>query len=141
MSDERAFVDTNVLVYLFDDSEPVKQAIARRLLERERRELFVSTQVLQELYVSLTKGTDPIARPELAERAVREAAGYSIVQIDTSLVFAAITTAREQQLSFWDALIIQAAAQASCATVLSEDLNDGQVVEGVRVENPFARAA
>jgi predicted nucleic acid-binding protein len=72
---------------------------------------------------------------------VREAAGYSIVQIDTSLVFAAITTAREQQLSFWDALIIQAAAQASCATVLSEDLNDGQVVEGVRVENPFARAA
>jgi predicted nucleic acid-binding protein len=141
MSDERAFVDTNVLTYLFDDSEPDKQALARRLLEREHRELFVSTQVLQELYVSLTKGGDPIATPDVAERAVREAAGYSMVQVDTSLVFAAIATARDHQLSFWDALIIRAAAHASCAVVLSEDLNEGQLIEGVRVENPFASVA
>ena len=138
MNDDRAFVDTNVLTYLFDDSEPDKQGLARRLLEHERRELFVSTQVLQELYVSLIKGREPIAAPEVAERAVREAAGYSVVQVDTSLVFAAIETAREHRLSFWDALIIRAAACASCAAVLSEDLSEGQVIEGVRVENPFA---
>lgn len=141
MSDERAFVDTNVLTYLFDDSEPEKQGLARRLLERERRELFISTQVLQELYVSLTKGREPIAAPDVAERAVREAAGYSIVQVDVPLVFAAIETARRNELSFWDALIIRAAARASCEVVLSEDLNDGQVIDGVRVENPFVRIA
>jgi predicted nucleic acid-binding protein len=140
MSDDRAFVDTNVLTYLFDDSEPDKQQLARRLLESERREIFVSTQVLQELYVSLTKGREPIAPPEVAERAVREAAAYSMVQVDTSLVFAAIETAREHRLSFWDALIVRAAARARCDVVFSEDLNEGQVIQGVRVENPFAAA-
>jgi predicted nucleic acid-binding protein len=138
MSGDRAFVDTNVLTYLFDDAEPKKQQVARRRLESERREVFVSTQVLQELYVSLTKGRAPIATPEIAERAVREAAAFSVVQIDTPLVLAAIETARQHQLSFWDSLIVRAAAHAGCQVVLSEDLSDTQVIEGVRIENPFA---
>jgi predicted nucleic acid-binding protein len=138
MSADRVFVDTNVLTYLFDASEPEKQARAERQLRGEAREIFVSTQVLQELYVSLTKGRNPITTPEIAERAVREASLYSVVHVDTALVFAGIAAARTHRISFWDALIVRAAAQAGCEALLSEDLNPGQVFYGVRVENPFA---
>jgi predicted nucleic acid-binding protein len=137
MTAERVFVDTNVLTYVFDDSEPDKQLQARARLTQEKREIFVSTQVLQELYVSLTKGRDPIATPEIAEAAVRAATGYSIVQVDTTLVLGAITLSRAHRLSFWDALIVSAASGGGCQSLLSEDLNDGQVIEGVRIENPF----
>ena len=94
--------------------------------------------ILQELYVSLTKGGNPIADADLADRAVREAANYSIVQIDVPLVLAGIETARRFRISFWDALIVRAAHQAVCDVLLTEDLNDGQVFDGVRIENPFA---
>jgi predicted nucleic acid-binding protein len=141
MSVDRTFVDTNVLTYLFDDAEPDKQAAARAWLEREarEREVVISTQVLQELYVSLTKGRAPIASPEVAEQAVRSAAEYTVVQVDTKLVLAAIETSAAHQLSFWDALIVRAAAQARCDRLLSEDLNATQRIEGVEVVDPFAR--
>ena len=141
MSAERIFVDTNVLAYLFDDAEPEKQASARARLEAEQRasELVISTQVLQELYVALTKGRAPIATAEIADRAVRTVAdGYTTVQVDVPLVLAAIETSRGETISFWDALILEAAARAGCTRLLSEDLNHGQTIAGVVVENPFA---
>ncbi len=141
MSAERTFVDTNVFAYLFDDSEPTKRERARRRLlsEHGNREIVLSTQVLQELYVALTKGRKPIASAEVAEAAVREAArGYTVVQVDIPLVLLAIETSRRQRLSFWDALIVRAAALSGCDRLLSEDLNDGQTIEGVVIENPFA---
>ncbi len=139
MSVERTFVDTNVFAYVFDDSERNKQATAGKRLEQEQREreIVVSTQVLQELYVALTRGKSPIASPEIAERAVHEVSKYTVAQVDTTAVFAAIAASRQSHISFWDALIIRAAADSGCSVLLSEDLNDGQVIEGVRVENPF----
>lgn len=142
MSVDRVFVDTNVLAYLFDEAEPDKRDIAAARLEREReqRELVVSTQVLQELYVCLTRGKDPIATAETAERAVRDAARLTTVQVDVPLVFQAIRRTRDASLSFWDALIVEAALASRCNTLLSEDMNDGQVFEGLCIENPFATA-
>jgi predicted nucleic acid-binding protein len=140
MSADRVFVDTNVLTYMFDDAEPEKQSEARAYLTQEKREIFVSTQVLQELYVSLTKGREPITTSEIAEAAVRAATGYSVVQIDTTLVLAAIAIARTNRLSFWDALIVSAAVSGGCQTLLTEDLNDGQIIEGVTIESPFRHA-
>ena len=137
MNADRVFVDTNVFTYLFDRSEPKKQAIAARHLRSETREIFISTQVLQELYVSLTKGRNPIATAELAERAVREASNYSVVHVDTALVFAGIEASRKHRISFWDGLIVRAAVQADCEVLLTEDLNPGQLIDGVRVDNPF----
>ena len=137
MNAERVFVDTNVLTYLFDAGQHDKQRRAEHALKSEKREMFVSTQVLQELYVSLTKGKNPITSPETAEQAVRAASEYSVVHIDIALVFSAIQSCRKHRISFWDALIVRAAAQAECGAVLSEDLNDGQLIDGVRVENPF----
>jgi predicted nucleic acid-binding protein len=140
MSDDRTFVDTNVLTYLFDDSEPKKKARARERLEREQREreIVISTQVLQELFVSLTKGRAPIATPEIAEKAVQEAAAFTVVQVDVPLILSGIQAAERHRISFWDALILRAAAQSRCGVLLSEDLNDGQVLDSVRMENPFS---
>ncbi len=135
----RTFIDTNVLVYLFDDSEPKKRDKARRRLTaaHEQSELVVSTQVLQELYVALTRGSDPIASSDVAADAVREVANLTVVQVDTLLVLAAIDTQRRHRISFWDALIVCAAVEARCFELLSEDLNAGQEIDGLRIENPF----
>lgn len=135
----RTFIDTNVLAYLFDDSEPKKRDKARRRLEtaHAETELVVSTQVLQELYVALTRGNSPVASSEVAAEAVREVATLTVVQIDAQLVLAAIENHRRHRISFWDALIVSAAIEAGCDTVLTEDLNEGQDLDGVRVENPF----
>jgi predicted nucleic acid-binding protein len=139
MSD-RAFVDTNVLTYLFDASEPTKRARAERLLIEETAvsELVISTQVLQELYVSLTRGKDPIASPAVAQQAVEAAAHYTVIQVDVGLVQAGVRLCQSARLSFWDALIVSAASAAGCSRLLTEDLNDGQTIEGVRIENPFS---
>lgn len=138
MSD-KVFLDTNVLVYPFDPSEPDKRAAAIRRLMREqaRGACVVSTQVLQELYVALTRGAAPICAREVADEAVRAASRLEVVVVDTSLVLAAVSASRRWQVSFWDALILCSAAAAGCTVVLSEDLNAGQDYGGVRVESPF----
>lgn len=139
----RVFVDTNVLVYLFDAAEPGKRALAAATLEREGAEhqLVVSTQVLQELYVALTRGNHPIASAELAREAVEAASAYATVEVDAPLVLQAIDLSRQCRLSLWDALIVSAARRAGCQRLLTEDLNAGQVIDGVRIENPFARTS
>lgn len=135
----RVFVDTHVLTYVLDDAEPSKRNAARErlLAEQSEHDLVVSTQVLQELYVSLTRGSHPIASSKVAESAVRDAARFTVVQVDVPLVMAAVVTSREHRISFWDALIVRAAVEAGCDRLLTEDLNAGQVIDGVRIENPF----
>jgi predicted nucleic acid-binding protein len=139
MSD-RVFLDTNVLVYLFDGSEPKKRERAQARLSTERRksELVISTQVMLELYNALTRGPHPICQHEDASAAVREAGKLTVVQVDPPLILEAIAARREEQLSLWDALIIQAARVSGCARVLSEDLCDGRTYGAVLIENPFA---
>src|SRR5690606_35450244 len=124
MSD-RVFIDTNVLAYLFDLSEPEKRARADEILQRESQlsELVVSTQVLQELYVTLTRGKEPMAPPDIAQQAIEAAANYTVIQVDVGLVLAGITISRNAQLSFWDGLIMALAASAGCARILTEVLN------------------
>jgi len=139
MRGDSVFVDTNVLVYLFDGGAKEKQRAARARLASEvgDREFFVSTQVLQELYAALTRGKSPIATHEIAESAVRYATSFSVVQVDVPLVLSAISRRNDLQLSFWDSLIVVAAQEAGCSTLLTEDLNHGQSFDGVSVENPF----
>ena len=140
MSGERVFVDTDVLVYAFDDAEPKKQKRAVHTLSERLAgsQIVVSTQVLQELYVALTRGTAPIATPEIAERAVRDASAFMVVQVDVPLVLEAIGEAQRRSISFWAALIVRAARSAGCDTLLSEDLGTGETIDGVSVQNPFA---
>lgn len=135
----RVFLDTNLLVDLFDDDAPVKQTRAREILDARVRDgqAVISTQVLQEFYVAVTRKLERPLPEEDAEAAVRQLSHLPTVQIDAPLVLSAIATSRSSRISLWDALILQAAAVAGCESLLSEDLHPGQTIEGVRVENPF----
>jgi predicted nucleic acid-binding protein len=136
----RVFLDTNVLVYVYDADEPTKQALAAERVKSLVADgvAVVSTQVLQEFYVTVTR---KLARPvpqDAAEQAVRELASLPVVAIDRPLVLAAIRTSREAHLSLWDALIISAAMTANCSMILSEDMQPGVKIDGLWVENPFS---
>lgn len=135
----RTFLDSNVLVYSVDESlaEKAKHERATELLSAQPENLVVSTQVLQEFYVVTTRKLKNPLSEELAARAVRGIAKLDVVGVDVPLVLSAVDTSRTVRLSLWDALIIEAASRAGCERVLSEDLNAGQVIRGVRIENPF----
>ncbi len=136
---ERVFLDTNVLVYLFDADEPVKQQRARTLLSNQelRDQVTLSTQVLQEFYVSVTRKLAVPLDPDTALKAVQDLAVFPIIQIDTPLILLAIQRSRKATVSFWDALILEAALVAGTTLLYSEDFQDGASFGKLRIANPF----
>lgn len=132
-----AFLDTNVLVYAIDRSEPAKRKIAQQLLARRADDLVVSAQVLSELYAVITRKFRESITPEQAASFVNHISNLSVVAIDADLVRDAIGVRRDAQLSYWDGLILAAARVAGCDVVLTEDLSHGSTIAGVRIENPF----
>jgi len=136
----KTFFDTNVLVYAFDVDAPAKRKKAAQLLSERAAagEVLVSTQVLQEFYVTVTR---KLARPlaeELALVATRELTAFPVVNVDANLVVAAIGSSREHRISFWDALIVEAARSGGASVLYSEDFSDGRSFAGATVKNPFA---
>ena len=137
---DTCFIDTNVLVYAHDQYEQDRRPVAQQILERlwRNREGAVSTQVLQEFYVVATrKFTPPMSR-----RAARDLVGaygeWQLVRPDAAMVIAASLLEERFSISFWDALIVEAARRAGARRLLTEDLQHGQSLAGVRVENPFS---
>jgi len=135
-----SFVDTNVLVYAYDDNEPKKRDRAIALLEELGRtdEIIISTQVLQEFYVTVTR---KLARPlddKDAGQALEAWTEVPVVVVDANMVLAAAHLCRARSLSFWDALIVEAARSRGCSRILSEDMQSGSDYDGLVVENPFA---
>ena len=134
---KRVFFDSNVIVYAQDTTEPWKRERAQTLICDAFTDdtAVISGQVLGETFVTLVKklGFDV----EKAADEIRMLSQMKVVEISSSLVLRALQIKIECQLSYWDSLIIAAAEAASCETVWSEDLNDGQVYAGVRVRNPF----
>lgn len=135
----RAFFDTNVLLYMYDDNEPAKKAEALRLFgaEVEADRAVLSTQVLQEFYVNAVRKLKNPLSPERAEARVRDFSQLPLIQVDAPLILAAIARGQALSFSFWDALIVEAALEASADLLLTEDLQHGQIIDGLRVENPF----
>ena len=121
----RAFLDTNVLVYSIDHSDPVKHDIAREVLASRADELVVSAQVLSELYAVITRKLSASVTPEQAASFVDRISGLLVVAIDADLVREAIAVSRQSQLSYWDGLILAAARLARCDVLLTEDLAHG----------------
>ena len=136
---DRVFVDTNVLVYAFDASEPEKKAAALDLLDRGRKEgnLVVSVQVLQELYVTVTRKLTPPLPEREALEAVEKLALLPVVAADRDLVLDGIRGSQRLRISFWDALIVAAARRAGARRLLTEDLSHGQDYDGVTAFDPF----
>lgn len=135
-----AFIDTNVLVYAFEKSASSKKRAAQQLLAELMGEdrLRVSTQVLQELFVTLTrKAAQPCSHQE-ALTVLEDLTAWPLMVVDYAAIRAAAELAGQAALSFWDALAVVAAARSGARLLYSEDLNDGQEILGVRVTNPFA---
>ena len=135
----KCFVDTNILVYSVDLRAGVKREIARSLLDDRRAEPLkvVSTQVLQEFYVTCV-GKLGYAAPQAREM-TQMWASLSVVGIGAHDVLEAIDCSVLNRISFWDALIVTAARKAACRVLWTEDLSDGQIINGVLIENPFLR--
>ena len=133
-----SFFDTNVLVYFVDEDEPEKQEIARKLVQEYLIEGngMISVQVLREFYWTVRKLRHPLSE-ERAREAVRDLAGFSPLAEDARMVLRAVDRTREASISFWDALIVEAALKGGADRLLTEDMQHGQVIEGMRIENPF----
>jgi predicted nucleic acid-binding protein len=136
------FVDTNILVYAHDASEAVKQPIARERLERLWADGAgtLSTQILQEFYVVATRKLASPMSPMEAREIVGLYSVWPLVIIDSPLILNASRLEEDHQLSFWDALVLEASRVAGAELLLTEDMQHGRVIEGVRIENPFRGA-
>lgn len=140
MNDEApAFVDTNLLVYAFDSSDPARNLSAARLISRlmDQDRLRLSVQVLQEFYVTMTRKARPPWSPERALAKLDDFSAWPVISTDPMLVREAVLLSRDAVLSFWDSLVVVAAARSGASILYTEDLNHGQIFRGVQVVNPF----
>ena len=135
----RVFVDTNVLVYAHDTSTRTKHEKARALVERlwQDRNGAVSTQILQELYVSLRRKAGRPLPSEEARAVVADYLRWEVVVNNGDSILDAVALEQRYGISFWDALVIQASRACGAEVLYSEDLSDGQVYDSVRVVSPF----
>lgn len=136
----RSFIDTNILVYADSADEPEKRALAVALIagHRRARSGVVSTQVLQEFaHVALRKLNLPL--PVVRER-LAFYAGFEVVLASPQLISQALDLHQTRSVAFYDALIVQAACNSGCAQLLSEDMQAGATLAGVRIVNPFSAA-
>ncbi|MGA3211112.1 MAG: PIN domain-containing protein [Terriglobales bacterium] len=138
MSD-RSFVDTNILVYAHDRTTGEKHKRARRLVEQlwESGQGALSTQVLQELCVTLRRRAGQPRSVDDMRRLLHDYLSWIIVVNTADSVLQALDLEARYKISFWDALILQAAESAGAETLYSEDLSPGQKYGPVRVVNPL----
>jgi predicted nucleic acid-binding protein len=134
------FVDTDVLLYARDAGEPGKQPRAAEWLGYLWREQLgrTSTQVLCEYYVNLTRRLDPGLAPDEAWDDVQALLSWRPQPIDQDTLLRGREIEMRYRLSWWDSLIVAAAQLQGCAILLTEDLQDGAVLGGVTVRNPFS---
>lgn len=133
----KVFLDTNIFIYSMDAFDPAKRKRCRLLLQSARKDFegVISTQVLQEFYVTATKklGADPLVMKDILHSLEQ----FEIVVVNPAIIHEAIDCSIINRISFWDSLIVVAAESAQCGMLWTEDLNDGQVIRGVRIENPL----
>ena len=138
-----AFVDTNILVYAYDTADAAKQRIASEALTAlwHTRTGAVSTQVLQEFYVVATAPHKRAMPPAEARELVELYSAWPLVLIEPLLILNAARLHERSSVSFWDALIVEAARVAGATRILSEDLLGGGTIDGLEIVDPFARYA
>ncbi len=139
----RVFVDTNILVYARDLGQPAKQSIASRWIASlwRQRQGRLSIQVLQEYYITVTAKLKPGLPVVRAREDVRNLALWDPVAIDTRLLESAWMLVDRYGFSWWDAQIVAAAKRAGCDVLLTEDLQNGQNIDGLVIVNPFSVGA
>jgi predicted nucleic acid-binding protein len=136
---ERVFVDTNVLVYVRDSTDEEKQRRAAEWMGAlwQTRSGRLSVQVLQEYYVTVTSKLDPPRTVEDARDDVIALSAWKPITPDLELLERAWDVQDRFAFSWWDSLIVGAGLQGGCRFLLSEDLQDGQRVDGLTIISPF----
>jgi predicted nucleic acid-binding protein len=137
----RLFVDTNVLIYALDPSDPLKRQVSADLLRQtiKSHTLTLSPQSLNECYRVLSdrRRLMPV---DQARAYVKTLAPWAIAPLDAATTERAWAVQDTAKLSWWDSLMVAAALRADCRLFISEDLNDGQVIDGMRIASPFTGA-
>ena len=136
---DKYFVDTNILVYAHDKSAGAKHERAKATVEdlwRDRSGV-VSTQVLQELCVNLRRKARRPVDLNTAREIIADYLVWDVVTNTGESILEALEFEEQYRISFWDALIVQAAEASGAAVLYSEDLSEGQTYRGVRVVNPL----
>lgn len=133
------FIDTNVLIYAHDRSAGEKHSRARDLIQElwQSGDGCLSLQVLQEFYVNVTQKVAQPLTPDLAARIIADLATWHVHRPGVQDLLDAIALQRRYTISFWDAMVVTSAILLGCQRIWSEDLNPGQLYDGVRVVNPF----
>jgi predicted nucleic acid-binding protein len=137
LAQERCFIDTNVLVYADSGDEPVKQRIALTLLNQLRlnQKGVLSTQVLTE-YCNVALNKLKLPHADIREQ-MQFWQQYEVVQITPDIIHAGLDLHQTRSIGYFDALIVAAAKTSGCTVLYSEDMNAGEMVNGVRIVNPF----
>ncbi|HET7106779.1 MAG TPA: PIN domain-containing protein [Candidatus Acidoferrum sp.] len=135
----KAFVDTNILLYAHDLADSAKNAIAVDLLTQLWNDNIgvTSTQVLQEFAVNLQRRITLSLTPQEVRARIVLYLDWEVVVIGKGAVLRGLDAKERYKISFWDAMIVQAAESAGCEVLYSEDLSHGQEYGGVLVVNPF----
>jgi len=139
MSGSKTFLDTNIIVYAFDASAKRKHEIARQILIDlwDSGRGMISTQVLQEFYVTVTQKIPKPLDRKWAIQTIKDLLHWDVVVNDGDAIMEAVDIQTRCRFSFWDAMIIQAALRGGASVILSENLDGGGKVPGVSIKNPF----
>ena len=139
MSGAKTFLDTNIVIYAYDASAGLKHEIARQIMTDlwTSGNGILSTQVLQEFYVNVTRKIPKPLELDLARQIVADLLKWDLVVNGGDSILDAIDIQKRHNFSFWDAMIISSAVTGGAVTLLSEDLTDGQIIDGVTIRNPF----
>ncbi len=134
----RLFIDTNILIYALDPAEPEKRAVSADLLRRTiaNHTLVLSQQNLNECYKILTLRRR-VVPPNAARTYLTHLMPWCIAPLDAQTTAKAWAVQDEAGLEWWDALLVAAALMAGCKLFISEDIQDGQLISGMRIVNPF----
>jgi predicted nucleic acid-binding protein len=135
---DKIFIDTNILVYTVDKFDRNKQKIARKLVKEAilNDTAVISTQVVQEFYnvCTVKLHMEPLKVKGYIHNYIEN---IEVVQTGSTIIERGIDISIISQISFWDALLIAAAEFSNSVELITEDLNDGQIINGIKIRNPF----
>lgn len=141
MPGDKVFLDTNILVYAYDASAGEKYALAKGVVSDlwSMDTGVLSTQVLQEFFVTVTNKVPKPLELTLAKKIVKDFLKWQVVVNDGESILDAIDIQKKYHFSFWNSMIIESALKGRCDMIYSEDFSHGQVVEGATIKNPFLK--
>ena len=139
MAGDKTFVDTNIIIYAYDVSAGEKHEVAKDILVSLWKSGLgvISTQVLQEFFVAVTRKLPKPLEPVAAKEIIGDFLKWDIISHDGQSILEAIDIHMKYGYSFWDSLILESAGRGGASLLLSEDLSTNRVIHGVTIRNPF----